>query len=158
MINNNYSELDKKTIAFLKNSKKISTYNNLINNGFKKNDALWAVYNEIKSESEIKKDISSLHNILNKMGVLLYKENKNGLQFILASYYLDCYIRDEIYYNGCLNVSKKNNIKRMIKKEKIDLSIDYFKSSINLLIPQYYNEDAITKIFIYLQDNLYKEF
>ena len=154
----NTKELDKNTIMFLKNTKKYTEYKRLIDNNFNTNDALWAVYNEIKTECEIKNDLGWLHPVLYRMSKLLYKENKNGLQYILASYYLDCYIRDEIYYSGCLGVGKKKDIRKMIKKENVDLTYEYFKNSINLLIPQYYNENAIAKIFIYLQDNLYKEF
>ena len=149
------NELDKKTIAFLKNTKKYTGYIKLINNNYNKNDALWAIYNEIKTESEMKNDIGFLQAVLDKMGNLLYKENKNGSQYILASYYLDCYIRDEIYYSGCLGVGKKKDIRKMIKKENVDLTFEYFENSVKTLIPQYYSISSIKIIYNFLKTNLY---
>lgn len=149
-----FENIESDTMAYLKNHKKLNEYVNLKNKKLKNNDILWAIYNEIKSEAEIQHDLWELNSVINHMGSLLYFEHKSQIEYSLCSFYLICYSLEPVKYINRLGTTRKREINTLLSREKVNLTADLFKSSIQKIAPTFYNESKATSIFNFLKENL----
>lgn len=142
-----FEDLDSDILIYLQMTKSLSKYVEL-KNKLSTNDTLWAIYNLNKSKCEQNNDLSNLDLTLSKMFNQLYCEKKfnQALKFMYCSFYCQLYYRISI--TTC-SFSKTNalKLKRALRAANEEFSKDNFKVSIMELIPTFYNEKTMLKIY-----------
>jgi len=140
-----FEDLDSQELAILKNNNKMTDYVifkiDKFPKGYKKNDALWGIYNEIATNSIIKKEYYSVATMYKNMGriVFLDKKYNQALEYGILEAYM-------ILYAGTkdLGNTRKRDLDRLLNETKEKWSIDLISLYVKRHIPHLY-VDSIEK-------------
>lgn len=132
----------------------------LKNKNFKKNDVLWAIYNDARLEYEYKKDITMLSVVFDRQSDILISDRKynQALQTFSASLYMILYDYEHStkvfnLFDLHLNKRRKEKLKKLLAKTQTSLNIfeNEFHINIQDIIPNFFDKnkaDVIIKNII----------
>ncbi len=119
------------------------------NSNFKKNDALWAIYNDLKLKFELEKDISSLGVIFERQSEILINDKKyeQALETYLTALYCllfhyEISSKEVNIIDRHFNIKRRGKLIELMKKSVYDKSM--LKEEFNIIIknniPSFYIE------------------